>query len=337
MMMRKKYTKMMMIRVSTTLKVVSSSFLLTLTRKFATVECSLVQLSADIDFIYNDLTTNTEFSMSRFRLAVVKQQIQHRLYVLSPLQFRKIKKESFTQFLQDTLSDCPDMMIGTGEDPDRIYVLMPDKADVLVFMGLSLMLFRLSHGGLPEDGYRTNDQCEALFKSLKEMGKVDRLYRLDLKYSLNIIPKSLVLDNVKSFVGDGYVYNLISSILNLPIIDEDGNHRDDISLGGIPPVGEIARVLFNIVLMDIFDREFPKRFPGVAFTRMNNEVFILTRENDNVVFDYKAGYLLLEELSLVGNLTSIGPCDEPILCSDGWMVFLDSDRTIRVGYPNEFY
>lgn len=274
MMMRKKYTKMMMIRVSTTLKVVSSSFLLTLTRKFATVECSLVQLSADIDFIYNDLTTNTEFSMSRFRLAVVKQQIQHRLYVLSPLQFRKIKKESFTQFLQDTLSDCPDMMIGTGEDPDRIYVLMPDKADVLVFMGLSLMLFRLSHGGLPEDGYRTNDQCEALFKSLKEMGKVDRLYRLDLKYSLNIIPKSLVLDNVKSFVGDGYVYNLISSILNLPIIDEDGNHRDDISLGGIPPVGEIARVLFNIVLMDIFDREFPKRFPGVAFTRMNNEVFI---------------------------------------------------------------
>lgn len=70
------------------------------------------------------------------------------------------------------------MMFKTGQDPDRVYVLMPDKADVLVFMGFSLMLFRLSQGGMPKDGYRTNDdQREALYNSFKEMGKVDRLYR----------------------------------------------------------------------------------------------------------------------------------------------------------------
>lgn len=219
-----------------------------------------------------------------------------------------------------------------------VYVLMPDKSDVLVFMGLSLMLFRLSQGGcLPKDGYRINDQRKSLLMSLTSVGKVDRLYRLDLKASLSIIPSRVVLEHVKQFVGDdGFVYKLIASFLNLPIIDEDGNHRDDVSFG-IPPVGEISRVLFNIVLMGIFDRKFPKIFPGVAFTRVNYEVFILTRVNDNVVFDYKAGYELLEDLSLVGKIASIVPGDEPLICDEGWMVFLDSSGTIRVCYPNEYY
>ncbi|KAI3776050.1 hypothetical protein L1987_45810 [Smallanthus sonchifolius] len=41
--------------------------------------------------------------------------------------------------------------------------------------------------------------------------------------------------------------------------------------------------------------------------------------NDKVIFDYNAGYTLLEELCLAGQLTSIGPGDEPILCDEGWM------------------
>lgn len=169
-------------------------------------------------------------------------------------------------------------MLGTFSDPDIIYVVMPDKEDVLVLMGLSLMLFRLSHGRLPKDGYRFENEDDSFYYSLQQMGKVDRLYKLDLMASLRIIPISLILDKVKPFVGDGSVYKLISSLLFLPIIDDDGNHREDISCGGIPPVGEITRVLFNIVLMDIFDREFKKRFPGIAFVRLLNEVFISTRK-----------------------------------------------------------
>ncbi|KAI3678550.1 hypothetical protein L6452_37846 [Arctium lappa] len=48
------------------------------------------------------------------------------------------------------------------------------------------------------------------------MGKIKRLYRLDLKRSSCIIHKGLVLDSVKSLTGDGDVYNLISSIFDLP-------------------------------------------------------------------------------------------------------------------------
>lgn len=43
-----------------------------LTRSFCTVQCSLVQLSADIDFLYKSLTDNLPFSMSRYRLALIQ-------------------------------------------------------------------------------------------------------------------------------------------------------------------------------------------------------------------------------------------------------------------------
>ena len=318
----------------------SSSFLSSPTiifiRNFGTVECSLVQLSADIDFIYQDLVENFQFSMSLYRLAVIQQKIVSGLYVLSPLQVKVLMKEDLNKFLYDTLPDCPDIMFGAGHNPDMICVGMPDKEDVLVLMGLSLMLFRLSYGSLPKDGYRLDNLADSFYYDLQQMGKVDRLYRLDLRASLSMIPISLILDKVKFLVGDGSVYKLISSLLSLPIIDDDGNDRSDISFGGMPPVGEITRVLFNIVLMDIFDREFPKRFPGIAFSRLMNEVFISTRGNDEVIFDDKAGYALLEELSLAGQIVSIGPGDDPLPCYKK-IIFLDSDSKVYVCNPIEYY
>ena len=172
-----------------------------LTRDFCTVESSLVQLSADIDFIYKDLTDKLQFSMSRYQLTVIQQKIVSGLYVLSPLQVKIIKKEGLIPFLHDTLPDCPDIMLVPGSDPDILYVVMPDKEDVLVLMGLSLMLFRLSHGCLPKDGYRIDNLVDSFYYSLQQMGKVDRLYRLYLMDSLKIIPISLILDKVKPFVG----------------------------------------------------------------------------------------------------------------------------------------
>lgn len=296
-------------------------------------ECSLVQLSADIDFIYKDLTENLEFSMSLYRLALIQQKIVSDYYVLSPLQVKYIKKVDLIPLLKD----CPDVMLGTGSDPDMIYVVMPNKDDVLVLMALSLMLFRLSHGSLPKSGYRLVNLVDSFHNCLQQMGKVDRLVKLDLRDSLRIIPISLILDKVKPLVGDGSIYKLIESYLFLPIIDDYGNDRSDISMGGMPPEGEITRVLFNIVLKDIFDREFTKRFPGIAFSRYINEVFISTRGNDDVIFDEKAGYALLEELGLAGKIVSIGPGDDPIPCNSRNLIYLDNYSKVHVCHPNEYY
>lgn len=234
------------------------------------VECSLAQLSADIEFIYNDLADNG-YSMPRYRLAVIQQKRLSGLYVLSPLHAKFVKIENLTQFLGKTLPDCPDITFGPcSSDPGMICVVLPDKEDALVLMGLAQTLLRLSHGRLPKDGYRLSDGVSSFYHSLQQMGKVDRLYRLDLTASLRIIPISLLLDKVRHLVGEGAVSNLISDFLDLPIIDDDENHR---RIGGIPPVGEITRVLFNIALTDIFDREFAKRFPGIAFSRFLHEVY----------------------------------------------------------------
>lgn len=304
------------------------------TRNLCTVESSLVQLSAAIEFIYKDLTDNIQFSMSRHQLTVIQQKRILGLYVLSPLQVKLIRKIDLTKFLHDTLPDCPDIMLRPSSDPSFFIVVMPNKEDVLVLMGLSLMLYRLSHGSLPKDGYRLSNQVDQIYYSLQQMGKVDRLYRLDLMDSLRIIPINLILEKVKPFVGDGSVcYNLISSFLYLPIIDDDGNH---ISFDGMPSVGEITRVLFNIVLMDVFDREFAKRFPGIAFSRFISDVYISTRGNDSVIFDDKAGYALLEELSLAGNIESIGPGDDPLSCYSK-IVYLDNDSKVHVCNPKEYY
>lgn len=59
---------------------------------------------------------------------------------------------------------------------------MPDnQEDLLILMGLSIMLLRLSYGSLPEGGYRLENRSDTFDNSIKEMGKVDRLYRLDLR------------------------------------------------------------------------------------------------------------------------------------------------------------
>lgn len=291
-----------------------SPTIIKLTIHLCTVECSLVQLSIDIDFIYKELKDTIKLSMSLYRLAVIQQKIVSGKYVLSPLHIKYIKKVDLSNFIRDTLTDCPDCMLGTGSDPDMLYVIMPDNEDVLVLMALSLMLLRLSHGSLPKDGYRTENLVDDFYFSLQQMVMVDRVYKIDLSASLRKIPISLILDKVKPLVGEGSVYKLISSFLILPIIDDNGNNRSEICFGGMPPVGEITRVLFNIVLKDIFDREFTKRFPGITYSRFNNEVFISTRGNDEVIFDNKVGYALLEELCLDGNRVSIGPGDDPLLC-----------------------
>ncbi|KAF3679965.1 hypothetical protein FXO37_03585 [Capsicum annuum] len=81
---------------------------------------------------------------------------------------------------------------------------------------------------------------------------------------------------------------------------------------GIPPAGDITRVLLDIALKNLFDSQFPKRFPGIAFHRFVNEVYIFIRKNEKVLFDDKAGYALLEELGLRGKIESIGPGDDPL-------------------------
>ncbi|KAF3640234.1 hypothetical protein FXO38_22225 [Capsicum annuum] len=80
---------------------------------------------------------------------------------------------------------------------------------------------------------------------------------------------------VESLVGDGSVYRLISSFLSLTVFENLGGIHVYTSSGGsaIPPAGDITRVLLDIALQNLFDSQFPKGFPGIAFHRFINEVY----------------------------------------------------------------
>jgi hypothetical protein len=304
---------------------------LILTRSFCGVPSALVQLSSDIEFVYNDfIRTECPLPILREELEVIQQLILNGLYILSPLHVKYMTILDLPLFLSSRLPDCPDVGINYCIESDEASVVMPSKRDVLVLMGLSVHFFRLSYGGLPEDGYRISHLYSSFYESLTEMGKVDRLYSLNLDPSLDILPINLTLSIVKRLVGDGQVYKLIHSFLKLPIIDEDGK-KDTVKdrSCGIPVAGEITRVLFNIVLMDIFDREFKKRFPGVAVARWVNQVFISTKGNEKVNFDEKAGYQLLKDIGLIGEIEEIKPGKKPILIKRK-MIYLDNEKKIHI-------
>lgn len=226
-------------------------------------------------------------------------------------------------------------MVGNfPEDPDTLYVILPDKKDQFVYWGIAQMLYRLTYGG---DGYcRIHSQLSSFYKSLNEIGKVDKVYKLDLNNSLNYIPISRILHIIKPLVGSSSVFNLISSFLYLPIIDNYGNnyYRSKF-LTGIPPLGEITRVLFDLVLIEIFDRKLSKKYPGIRFVRFLHEVYVFTSGND-VIFDEKVGYALLEELGLKGKIESTGINDDPLVCYSYRILFLDINSMVRTLDINEY-
>lgn len=306
-------------------------------KSFSTVECSLVQLASDIDNVYKELReSEPQFCISRLRLAGIKYQILSYLYILSPLRVKFIDKGSISSFIDENLPDCPDIMIGASHSSKKLRVMMPNnKEDALVLTSLSVMLHRLSHGSLPKDSYRLEDRVDSLYENLQQMVSVDRLIKLDLMVSSRTIQISVVEEKIRYVVGDDSVFQLISSFLNLPIMDEKGNNRKGLMhFSGIPEVGEITYVLLDIILMETFDRYFPKGFPGIAFYRFINEVYISI--NDKDIFDEKDVSKLLIDLGLLGNMESIRPGDEPLLCYYHKLLYLDSDRKVYLCDPKDY-
>lgn len=295
---------------------------------FCTIECSLKQLSDDIDYTYKDMT-DRGFILSRYRIAVIKHKILSGNYNLKCILVHYVTQEYLDKYLLDTLIyNSYDIIIGKFP-PVRfpygrnlVYVIrMSDSEDTYVLMGLARMLLRISYGGLPsqynknfnetyhDDDYNDYDLLSNLsgehVDRLNNMGKVDKLFMLDLDRSFRTLPKNLILDKIILYVDDESVYKLIKSFLYLDMIDDNGLQMNNLD-NGIPLVGTISRVLMDIVLKEIFDREFTKRYPGkLVLPRFLDEIVIVVKENDDVLFDDEDAYTLLRDLGLKGTIRSI--------------------------------
>lgn len=293
-------------------------------------ERSLEQLSDDIDFVYKDLTSYDESYMSLHQLSNIQYKILNCTYIPEPLRVKLVNKDEISQFMNQTLPVFSEFTLGIVNDDLYKVVIPSNKEDNLVLMALSLMLLRLTYGGIPKEGYRIENRTVFFISSIQEMKNVDRLYLINLGSSLSKIPKSFILEKILSLVGEGPVYNLLLSFVDLPIIDDDGiDRKEEIRCGAFPVAGEICRVLLNIVLMDIFDREFTQRFPGIAFSRYVTDVFIASRSSDDsLLINEKELFKFLKEVNLSGIIQSTGR-DKFQLMATNVVALVDSDGQVH--------
>lgn len=307
-------------------------------RYYSTGKCSREDLTSCIEFVYKDLTENDNWNLPRELYESIHEKILIGVYVFYPLRVKFIKKVDLIDFLEKTLIEIPDILITNNKDSRILSIIFPNKVDVLVFMGLSLMLTNKVYVTLPKEKFnRLSSMEDSFYESLQKMRNVDTLYKFDLTESIRIIPKSVVLERVKEYVGDSFVLELVESFLNIHVIDDDGNDRSEFT-SGIPLAGEITRILFNIVMIQIFDREFKLRFPGIEFVRFNDEVFVSTRLNDTVIFSERTGNEFLAERSLSGKILSIKPGDSPLSCNmRKRFVLLNNGGQVLVAKPEEYF
>lgn len=59
--------------------------------------------------------------------------------------------------------------------------------------------------------------------------------------------------------------------------------------------------------MDLFDREFSLRYPGIVFARHLTEVYISVPVNEKVLFDEEEGYSFFLDVGLTGVHYQTGP------------------------------
>lgn len=324
-------TKMMMKVVATQQKSVCSyKYPLIVKVNYSTMDSSLVQLSEDLDFIYNNLRVTHNYNLSQKELCNLQQMLLSGFYTLSPLRLRRIRRDDLDDFLLATLPDYPDLTLYPSRDSSYYIVVYPSKKeDVLVFMGLGIHLYRFTYGSVPKENYRLLDRLGLFYSSIQNMGYVTKLYRINMDPCLQLIPDSLVLDGVKSFVGaDSVCYKLVNSFINLETIDEEGKK---ICFGCMPIVGEITRVLFNLALME-FDRQLCQKYPGIAFERFIGLVFIAC--TDDLRIDESQVFDMILDIGLSCEIDYTVPGDEPLDCRHR-KVALDNEGKVVVYIPTD--
>nr|YP_009380745.1 ltrA [Utricularia reniformis]ART30625.1 ltrA [Utricularia reniformis] len=132
-------------------------------------------------------------------------------------------------------------------------ITQPHSSDVLILKSLCTLFNELddqfhllSHGFRPKRGVIT------LFRSLASWSSLVLIQRSDIVSCFDNIPHDLLLSRLQSFLGpkNPELLDLISSLLNVPILDQNGVNYASPSKG-IPQGSPFSPILMNIVLHSI--------------------------------------------------------------------------------------
>lgn len=307
-------------------------------RKYKAIDNTALQLSKDIEYVYNDLIRNTEFSMSHSEFEVLKKNIIIGNYVLSPLRFKGVNKKNLRNYLLTIENDFPDhVYFPSNTDPDIFIVIMPEKEDNLVLMGLSRLIYRLSKNGMLKYDFSFANEEEEFYSSVQQMGTVARLFNFDISQTIHF-DVSQILKIVQLYFEElTFCYTLIKSFLNLPYKNSDGSL---VILNRYLLAGEISKVLKNLILIYYLDIPIKKELVGFisslekelvefAYSRYLSTVIISTKEDQDGLDDYIAYFLIRRFLGDTAPVICLEPGYEAIQCVNK-MVVLDNDGKVFV-------
>lgn len=248
--------------------------------------------------------------MSHSEFEVLKKKILLGEYLLSPLRFKGVNKKNLRNYLSTIMDDFPDYVyFPSNSNPDLFIVIMPEKEDNLVLMGLSRLLYRIYKGGLVKFRYSFSDEEEEFYSSIQQMDVVTKLYYVDISDTIIYIDGYQILNVVKLYFKEHtYCYTLIKEYLNIKYKYEHSEGSaimiDRYLLGG-----EISKILKHLVFKYYFDNLIKKEFVGEAYSRYISTVIIATYEEKDYFGEYIDFICQVFGMSVL--VKTISPGDEP--------------------------
>ena len=224
---------------------------------------SASQLVSDIERICSELQKENRLSIPECKITALKEKISDNSYSFFPLRVELIEQRDLPYYLEKNLGNSPDeITINCSSGSTVVRIVRPyNHEDGLLLLALSITILRVLKGGLPRNGYRLDDGVEAFYDTIRLIGKAEKLIKIELLISPKFTPPICAIERMLSqhLTKDSPVFRLISSFLSLPIIDNYGfDLRDSSDFKGIPEVGEIKTVLWEVIFMQIVDLHFAK-------------------------------------------------------------------------------
>lgn len=287
----------------------------------------MTRLCSLIDVLFDQFSEHEAFSMHPFEWIMLKSELMTEQYALSPLEIHMIPKESTLSFVQSHIDSRPDMFIYIipFETAHSVFVF-PRNTDGLFFMALAYLL----NPTLKQE----KAKMEKVISEMQKLERVDRLYIFCFVSSFRDLPLCLICEVVESVIGNRYFMNLFLSLFSLPIIEaETKTQRTDLSFSTISPCCELTIAVLDLLLDQIWDQEFLKRFPGIRCFRVNGIAYLAATQEDSLRFNSVIVKELLATLRLSADIVCIAPDSGVLPCNSGGILKITSDGRIRFIEP----
>lgn len=147
--------------------------------------------------------------------------------------------------------------------------------DEYIMLALSKLLLNKVHRGEMEPLHLTKlrDLMEDHYEYIGKLDCVRILVKIELDDSFYLAQmKTEILKHIDGILDDGFIKELITQLVTLPIRRIDGGKI--IENSGLSRVGELTRVILDLYYRKVFDPVLEETYPGIRYSRWYNEVFI---------------------------------------------------------------